>query len=233
LGFAALSSLAADHALGPRQVLAHLREGNRAFVAGRSLPGSRVTKAGRAALVAAQHPHTVVLTCADSRVPPEHIFNEGLGKLFVVRVAGLVADPVVTGSVEYAVEHLHTPLVVVMGHTHCGAVKAALEAPQPPPPGGPGANIESILAMLRPGIPKGHEHGDAWANAVYGGVEQSVDDLLMRSRILAEAGKAGHVGLVGAVYELESGRVVFSDMVAWNEAEHASHGALVHWVKAR
>jgi carbonic anhydrase len=184
-------------------------------------------------VIAGQHPHTVVLTCADSRVPPEHIFNEGIGSLFVVRVAGVVADPVVVGSVEYGVEHLHAPLVVVMGHTRCGAVKAALDAPLPPPPGGPGINIESILSMIRPGIPKGDAHGDLWTNAVYGSVEQSVDDLLARSKILPEAGKAGHVGLVGAVYELESGRVVFSDMVPWEGAESATHGPLVHWAKPK
>jgi carbonic anhydrase len=217
--------------LGPRDALWRLRQGNLAFMSGKP-DVTRAMPARRAAVVAAQHPHTAVLTCADSRVPPEHIFNEGLGQLFVVRVAGVVADPVVAGSLEYAAEHLGTPLVVVMGHTRCGAVKAALDSKAPGEPGGPQANIESILTCLRPGIPKGSWVGDPWKAAVYGGVEQSVEDLLRLSRILPEMGRAGQVGIVGAVYELETGKVVFSEPVSfvreWSEAQ-----PVVHWGRTK
>ena len=197
---------------GPRDILWRLRQGNKAFVAGRQSI-AQVTPARRVSLVAAQQPHAVVLTCADSRVPPEYIFNEGLGSLFVVRVAGAVADPVTVGSVEYGVEHLHARLIVVMGHTRCGAVKAAIETAAPTgPPTGPGANIESILALIRPGIPKGITHNDPWTTAVYGGVEQTIADLFRISKILPEMSQTEEIGVIGAVYEIESGKVKFSEM---------------------
>jgi carbonic anhydrase len=221
---------AEDHKLDASAVLGRLRQGNKSFVAGRLTPG-QASAVRRSSLVASQHPLAVVLTCADSRVPPELIFNEGLGRLFVIRVAGAVADPVVVGSVDYAAEHLQVPLVVVMGHTRCGAVRAALDSHAPETPGGPGANIEAILSMLRPGIPKGEGHLDQWKAAVYGGVEQSVEDLLRLSKILPEMGNHGAIGVVGAVYELETGKVVFSDMVALNQEQGSGDDGvrLVKW----
>lgn len=215
---------------GPRDILWRLRQGNIAYVAGRQRV-AQATPARRASLVAAQHPHAVLLTCADSRVPPEYIFNEGLGSLFVVRVAGAVADPVTVGSMEYGVEHLHAPLIVVMGHTRCGAVKAAIETPAPTgTPTGPGANIESILSLIRPGIPKGATQDDPWTAAVYGSVEQTVADLFRVSRIVPEMSKAEEVGVIGAVYDIETGKVTFSEMLTKDRVEHASETArLLEW----
>jgi carbonic anhydrase len=215
---------------GPRDVLWRLRQGNIAFVAGRQSV-AQVTPARRVSLVAAQRPHAVVLTCADSRVPPEYIFNEGLGALFVVRVAGAVADPVTVGSVEYGVEHLHAPLIVVMGHTRCGAVKAAIETAAPTGvPTGPGANIESILTLIRPGIPKGAAHSDPWTTAVYGGVEQTMADLFRVSKIVPEMSKADEIGVIGAVYDIETGKVTFSEMLTKDKVEHAGEIAhLLEW----
>jgi carbonic anhydrase len=214
----------------PREILWRLRRGNLAYVAGKQSV-AQVTPSRRAALVAAQHPHAVILTCADSRVPPEYIFDEGLGALFVIRVAGGVADPVTVGSVEYGVEHLKAPLIVVMGHTRCGAVKAAIDTPAPTGvPTGPGVNIESILSLIRPGIPKGAPHADPWTTAVYGGVEQTMADLLRVSKIIPEMSKAGEVGVIGAVYEIETGKVAFSEMLTADKVEHASETArLVEW----
>jgi len=228
---APLFSAAAPHAaparkLSPRDVLWHLRKGNQAFVAGRLTP-AKAAPARRAAVVAGQQPYAVVVTCADSRVPPEHIFNEGIGDLFVVRVAGVVADPVVVGSMEYAAEHLHTPLIVVLGHTRCGAVKAAMESKAREHAEGPGANIEDILARLRPGLAKSDPRGDPWTTAVYGGLEQSVADILKLSKILPEMAHEGHLGLIAGVYELETGKVVFSEMVA--AGGHEAAGRHVHW----
>src|SRR5205085_10520354 len=102
-----------------------LKEGNGRFAAGK-LAVKDVGAQRRATLAKGQHPFAVVLACADSRVPPELVFDQGLGELFVLRVAGNLADPFVLGSIEYAVEHLHTPLIVVLGHENCGAVAAAL-----------------------------------------------------------------------------------------------------------
>ena len=205
---------------GPKDVLWRLRQGNMAYVAGRH-SDAQVTPARRASLVAAQRPHAVILTCADSRVPPEYIFNEGLGALFVVRVAGGVADPVTVGSVEYGVEHLHAPLIVVMGHTRCGAVKAALDTPAPAGvSAGPGANIESILSLIRPGIGKQATHNDPWTDAVYGGVEQAIADLFRISKIVPEMTKAEEIGVIGAVYEIETGKVRFSEMFTTEKSQH-------------
>jgi carbonic anhydrase len=208
----------------PERVLARLRDGNRVYLSGSQSVGV-FTQVSRNELVAAQHPFAIVLTCADSRVPPEYIFQEGLGALFVVRVAGAVADPVTVGSIEYGVEHLHAPLVVVMGHTRCGAVKAAIEKPAPAEErGGPTPNIESILSLIRPGMSKGPSPGlaDAWTTAVYGGVEQSVEELLRVSSIVPEMSRNGRVGLVGAVYDIETGKVSFSGMVSPEAVEHAA-----------
>jgi carbonic anhydrase len=221
--------MGADHELGgakrgPRDILWRLRQGNLAYVAGKNSV-TRVTPGRRVSLIAGQHPYAVILTCADSRVPPEYIFNEGLGALFVVRVAGAVADPVTVGSVEYGVEHLHAPLIVVMGHTRCGAVKAAIDTPAPAETAGPGANIESILSLIRPGIPKESVHKDPWTAAVFGGVEQTMADLFRISRIVPEMAKADEIGVIGAVYDIETGKVKFSEMFTPAKAERAGETA--------
>src|SRR5580765_4603935 len=112
-------------------VITWLKNGNNEFVNGKfNLHG--VDPSLRAELVKEQHPKAIILTCSDSRVSPELIFNKGLGDLFVIRVAGNIADDAVIGSIEYAVEHLHTSLVVVMGHQNCGAVGAAVSDLQNP-----------------------------------------------------------------------------------------------------
>ncbi len=102
----------------------------------------------RPELAEGQHPYAIVLACADSRVAPELIFDESLGKLFVVRVAGNVADPVVLGSIEYAVEHLHANLLMVLGHENCGAVKATIGGGAFPP------NIEALIKRITPAVDK-------------------------------------------------------------------------------
>ncbi len=107
------------------QAWQRLKDGNQRFAADR-LEGKDVDAARRQELTAGQHPFAIVLSCADSRVPPEIIFDQGLGKLFVVRVAGNISEPFALGSIDYAVEHLHVPLIVVLGHEKCGAVAAAL-----------------------------------------------------------------------------------------------------------
>src|SRR2546421_4904043 len=110
----------------PAAALKLLKQGNERFTQGK-LAARDIGASRRAALAKGQHPFAVVLTCADSRVAPELVFDQGLGDIFVLRVAGNIADRSVIGSIEYAVEHLHTPLIVVLGHESCGAVQAALE----------------------------------------------------------------------------------------------------------
>ena len=131
----------------PAEALAHLKDGNARFVAGTS-EAAAIGVPRRTELVAGQHPFAIVLSCADSRVPPEHIFNVGLGDLFVVRTAGEVTDRAVLASVEYAAEHLHVPLLVVMGHGACGAVKAASEAHKE----SLGPNLDYLVNAIHPAV---------------------------------------------------------------------------------
>src|SRR5262245_40561826 len=125
LGFGAVVGQEPASGLSAEQALARLLAGNARFVAHRERHPD-ITVRRRRALVSSQHPFAVILGCADSRVSPELLFDEGLGDLFVIRVAGNVVDDVVLGSIEYAVEHLGTKLIVVLGHEKCGAVSAAV-----------------------------------------------------------------------------------------------------------
>src|SRR5437773_310046 len=117
-------------ALTAEQAWERLKKGNEKFVADKSA-AQDLGAERRRELAKGQHPFAIVLTCADSRVAPEYIFNQGLGDIFVLRVAGNIADPFVLGSIEYAVEHLHSPLIVVLGHSKCGAVDAAMGESKP------------------------------------------------------------------------------------------------------
>ena len=123
---AALASSTAS--ISPDEALQKLLDGNKQYVANKLDYASTCDVASRKALANSQKPYAVILSCSDSRVPPEIIFNKGLGEIFVVRVAGNVPDPVVIGSIEYAAEHLGAPLIMVLGHERCGAVKATVEA---------------------------------------------------------------------------------------------------------
>jgi len=114
--------------ISPDEALQKLMDGNKQYAANKLTIGSRSDTPSRKALANSQKPYAIILSCSDSRVPPEIIFNKGLGEIFVVRVAGNVPDPVVLGSIEYAAEHLGTGLIMVLGHERCGAVKAAVEA---------------------------------------------------------------------------------------------------------
>jgi carbonic anhydrase len=203
--------------------IARLRRGNAAFVAGQ-FDLKRIGAARRAELAASQKPFATILSCADSRVPPEVVFAQGLGDLFVVRVAGAVPDRAVLGSLEYAAEHLHVPLLVVLGHLGCGAVKAALESSPPARVDAAAANLEHILAALRPAAaPTAGEADRRWAGAVYASVRQNLDDLLKQSPVLSELAASGKLGLLGAVYELDSGRVKFSQPVAVAHTPKGGH----------
>ena len=205
-----------------REALERLRQWNQAYVAGQFDP-ARNGAGRRAEVGGGQHPFATVLSCADSRVPPETIFNQGLGDLFVVRVAEAVAGQTVLGSIEYAAEHLHVPLVVVMGHSSCGAVKAAMESPPPAKPEPAGLNLERILSAIRPSLPRAFPYGDQWVNAVYASVEQNVGDIVRLSPVLAEMGEAGKVTFVGAFYDLNSGKVHLSEPVVFRRrSEHLS-----------
>src|SRR5215813_6659283 len=132
-------------------------------------------------LTSAQHPHAQILSCSDSRVPPEIVFDQGLGDLFVVRVAGNVAADTELASLEYGAEHLHIPLLVVLGHQHCGAVTAAVEGGQPE------GHLDKLMELLRPAVEKSRDlPGDHVENAVKMNVEIVVAQLRTSTPFLAK-----------------------------------------------
>jgi len=191
------------------EALARLKAGNAVFAANpeAALP---IDAARRSALTQTQSPFATVLSCSDSRVPPEVIFHAGLGDLFVVRSAGNVTDRAILASVEYAADHLHVPLVVVMGHESCGAVKAAVETPATQ---SMGPNLDYLLKAIRPSVAATASTPDAsrLRAAILRNVEESVNDLAGKSPLLKHLWETGTVTFVGAYYELSSGRVSFSE----------------------
>ena len=178
-----------------------LLDGNHQFVAG-GATCARQSPARRSELATTQHPIAVVVGCADSRVPPEVVFGQGLGDLFVIRVAGNVIDDEVLGSIEYAVERLGVPLVVVLGHERCGTVEAALGTE---PARG---HVEALVRRIRAAVADARKRpGDAIDNAVRDNVAASVKAVQTSKPVLAPLVQKGRVKVVGARYDLDSGAV--------------------------
>ena len=183
-----------------------LMDGNKRFVAGQSIHG-HASGEWRKGLSAGQRPFAAILGCSDSRVPLELIFDQGLGDLFAVRVAGNVAGGDERGSLQYAVAHLHVPLVVVLGHERCGAVTAALEPESERAKEADG--IQELVARIEPNLktvpPSGNE-AERVRQAVEANVRGSLQQL-GEAAVLKEKIASGEIRLVGAVYDLGSGRV--------------------------
>lgn len=180
-----------------------LMAGNRRFVAGK--PQARELVSLRQKLASGQSPKAIILSCSDSRVGPELIFDQSLGDIFVVRTAGNVADAVALGSIEYAVDHLHSPLLVVLGHQKCGAVNAACSGEKMPSP-----NLDAIMEKINPAVAhaKSYAQGDDIVeSAIKENVHQSAKDILANSEIIRNAVKSAKLSVVEAEYELETGRV--------------------------
>jgi carbonic anhydrase len=179
--------------------LKRLVEGNARFMSGRvQATEPRDLRMTRRALAEHQAPFAVILGCSDSRVSPEIIFDQGLGELFDVRTAGHVVDALAIGSIEYAIEHLHCELVLVLGHERCGAVTAAVEG------GEQHGDIAAVVEAILPAVYKTQDQrGDPVANAVRANAVYVADKLYDDSEILAE------VTVVAAHYDLDTGRVSF------------------------
>lgn len=178
-------------------------EGNKRFVAGKPTPREIVSQ--RQSLEKTQHPLVAVLSCSDSRVPPEVVFDQGLGDLFVVRVAGNSADPIGIGSLEYAVEHLGSKVIVVLGHQRCGGVTAACSGDKMPSP-----NLDALIQPIMEACRVAKEqHGseDLVEFAIKSHVRKTADDLLSHSDILKHAHDEGKLTIIGAYYSLDSGMV--------------------------
>ncbi len=182
-----------------------LKDGNARFVSGSILPKD-LSQSRRDELAGGQTPFAVIVTCSDSRVPPELIFDQALGDIFVVRVAGNVIDPVTLGSVEYAAEHLHAPLVVVMGHTECGAVSAAVEGGEAP------GDIAAIVRRIEPAVALAKAGGATGADLAAKSVLLNVElqtKAVEHSKILEELVHEGKLGIVGAEYDIRSGEITW------------------------
>lgn len=184
--------------------LLRLREGNARFAANARRPGSLLSAERRAALAVAQEPFAIVLGCSDSRVPVEIVFDQGPGDLFVIRVAGNIVAPSLIGSVEFAAERFGTRLVVVLGHSSCGAIAATLEELRRPS-ANQSPNLKAIVDRIRPAV----ESIDDERDAMRANILASVHQLRHGSAIIE--GLTGSDGLliVGAWYELETGLVRF------------------------
>jgi len=188
-------------------IWAALMEGNKRFVAGK--PKARDLVGLRGGLAKSQHPNVVVLTCSDSRVSPEVLFDQSLGDLFVVRSAGNIADAIGVGSIEYAVEHLGSSVLVVLGHTKCGAVSAACSKEKMPTP-----NLQAIVDKIGPAVSRAGDSvkGDALIEAaIKENVHQSARDVLASSEVLRHFVEQGKLTLFEAEYQLDTGEVIRLD----------------------
>lgn len=200
------------------EVLELLKKGNLRYI--ESLNSTDPLTQKRPELVSVQNPLAIILGCSDARVPVEIVFDQGLGELFVIRVAGNVVAPSQIGSVEFAAEQFDTKLVVVLGHSHCGAVTACVNALMNPEQNY-SPNLQSIVDRIRPSVYNLHELATAdgqdvdaeelLEQSIRANVRTSVSQLKYGSRILEDLSGSGQLLIVGAEYDLKTGKVSFLD----------------------
>jgi carbonic anhydrase len=201
------------------EALARLVEGNRRFAAGRPSIDTQVSPSRRNALASGQEPFAIILGCSDSRVPAELVFDQGLGDLFVIRVAGNIVASSQVGSVEFAAARFGTRLVVVLGHSQCGAINATLEELQQPT-ANQSRNLRSIVDRVRPSVETllatdlRNDPAALVSQAVRANIRASADHLRHGSEVLEQLIQGDGLRVVGAEYALETGIVEFFDGVA-------------------
>jgi carbonic anhydrase len=194
--------------LSSDEALKRLMEGNQRFLESRMLLCGQATTGAVKALSGGQKPFAIILSCSDSRVAPEIIFDQTLGDIFVVRVAGNVADPVALGSIEYAAEHFGSPLIMVLGHKRCGAVSAAFDAR-----GAPGGNLGSIITLIAPAVArakkaaKGKPKAEQVETAINDNISLTAERLIRQSSVIRRLVREGKVKIVKAKYDLDDGKV--------------------------
>ena len=186
-----------------QNVLDRLKDGNNRFVADR-LDGKLQDSSRREALTSGQEPYAIILSCADSRVVPELAFDTGLGEIFVVRVAGNIANSESIASIEYAVAHCGSQVIVVLGHQSCGAVTAAVNG------GDNGHNLNQLLSHITPAIAASGD-GASVTEVIKKNAELTAEALQERSSIISSFVNEGKVQIVPAYYNLDSGQVDFLD----------------------
>jgi carbonic anhydrase len=203
-GNAQIQTKAAQQVMTPAKALDLLKEGNGRFRDNK--PKARDWKAAVEATSKGQYPFATIVSCMDSRTSSELVFDQGLGDIFSVRVAGNVIDTDILGSLEYAMKVAGSKLIVVIGHTHCGAVKGAIDDAKL-------GNLTALLAEIQPAIVAsgpGTTKDDAYVDKVAeANVRQSIKEIREKSPVLAEMLKSGTIGIVGAMYNIDNGRVTF------------------------
>lgn len=185
------------------QALETLMDGNARFVSG-NVEHPNQSAERRAEVVSGQHPFAIIVSCSDSRIPPEIIFDQGIGDLFVIRTAGQVMDDAALGSIEYGAEHLGVPLVVVLGHDSCGAVKATVEGGEAP------GHIASLVEAIQPAVDKARKEAseeELLSTSIDINIKNIVGQLKTSEPILFDFVKKGELKVVGARYHLDSGEV--------------------------
>jgi len=215
----AFASASTGPEVSPDEALQKLVDGNKRYIENKMTGSTLSGTATRTSLAKSQKPYAIILTCSDSRVPPEIVFDKGLGEIFVVRVAGNVPDPVVLGSIEYAAEHLGSPLIMVLGHERCGAVSATVGAKGKSTGS---ANIDAIVKAIAPNIKLAKKECDACKGDVKCAetkkdafVECVVDanaktvaaGLTKKSKILKHLVEEKKLKIVAAKYDLDDGVV--------------------------
>lgn len=206
LGGAAPAAAAPDAPVhGPADALARLLAGNRRFITGHARHPHQ-TLEDLHELAAGQHPFVITVGCADSRVSPELLFDQGLGDIFDNRVAGNIVDDLLLGSIEFAVEEFHSPLIVVLGHERCGAVTATIDAIETggTAPGHIGVIVDALRPIVEPVLDR---PGDRVEHAVKANVRAQAARLVHDSPLIAGHVAAGELRIVGARYDLDTGRV--------------------------
>ncbi len=200
------------------KALERLRQGNQRFVSGVRSREALTSQTRRSEVATGQEPFAIIVGCSDSRVPPEIVFDQGLGDLFIIRVAGNVVTPPQIGSVEFAAQRFGTRLVVVLGHSRCGAVLATLEELQQPTES-QSPNLDSIVECIRPSVAAllatelKHDPDALLQQAVRANIRASVSALRLQSEILEQLLHKDGLVVAGAEYSLETGLVDFFDGV--------------------
>lgn len=205
--FTAFVTLTFAQKITSEEAIKKLADGNKRYVS-QNLNQKNYNKE-RSSQAKGQTPYAIILTCSDSRVPPEIIFDESLGQLFVIRNAGNVADEVVLGTIEYGAEHLHAPLLVVMGHTKCGAVTATVKGEELPP------NIDAIASHIRPAVtaakPISKNENELINNSIEENINLQIKEIMSKSSIIRELVEQNKLKIIGALYNIETGVVEFYD----------------------
>lgn len=190
-----------EEGLSADKAMEKLEKGNKRYTSGK-MTHKNQGKKRRAETAKTQEPFAVIVTCSDSRVSPEVLFDLGMGDIFVVRSAGNIVDDIGIGSIEYAVEHLGAKLIVVLGHERCGAVKATVDGGEAP------GHIKKIVEKIKPSVEKAKkDKGDLLDNSIMKNVTAVVKELANAKPFLKEKAASGEIKVVGAYYDLDSGKV--------------------------